>query len=55
MLEANPALNPADLRAILRETASPLPDVPAPRQGAGVLRPAAAVARAGGFSLENVE
>ncbi|HRF50694.1 MAG TPA: S8 family serine peptidase, partial [Anaerolineales bacterium] len=33
MLEANPALTPAQLKALITATASPVPDVPAERQG----------------------
>ncbi|HVK38126.1 MAG TPA: S8 family serine peptidase [Candidatus Kapabacteria bacterium] len=43
MLEVNPALTPADVRAILLATAVRLPNVPVERQGAGVVRAAAAV------------
>ncbi len=43
MLEANPALAPAEVKACLRETARPLPGVPREVQGAGVVDPAAAV------------
>jgi serine protease AprX len=46
LLEVNPALSPAEVRRILIETATPLPEVPAARQGAGVVRPAAAIDRA---------
>ncbi len=43
MLEANPDLKPADLRRGLVETAEPIPNVEKERQGAGILRPRAAV------------
>jgi serine protease AprX len=43
MLEANPALGPADLREGLCATAARLPNVPPEVQGAGILRPRAAV------------
>lgn len=43
MLEANPRLTPAQIRTILTTTAEPLPNVPAQRQGAGVVNAAAAV------------
>jgi serine protease AprX len=46
MLEANPALTPAQVKQILMETAEPLADAPAERQGAGMLRAGAAVERA---------
>jgi serine protease AprX len=46
MLEANPALHPMEVRAILCETALLLPDVPPERQGAGVVDAGAAVALA---------
>lgn len=45
MIEAKPALTPSDVRQALVETATPLPDVPASRQGAGVVRAAAALSR----------
>ena len=45
MIQVNPSLTPARVKAILKETAIPLPDVSAARQGAGALRPAIAVAR----------
>lgn len=44
MLEANPTLSPAQLRAGLLENTRTLADVPAEVQGAGVINPAAAVA-----------
>ncbi len=37
MVEANPALTPAEIKEILKSTADPLPGVPATDQGAGVL------------------
>ncbi len=43
MIEANPRLTPAQIRAILRETASPLASVARERQGAGAIDPARAV------------
>lgn len=43
MLEANPALSPAQLREGLISTASPIADVPREVQGAGLLRPRRAV------------
>jgi serine protease AprX len=43
MLEANPALTPAQIREGLIATAAPLPNVDSSRQGAGILRPRAAV------------
>ncbi len=43
MLEANPKLTPADIRAGLCATAVPLEGVEAARQGAGVVRPRRAV------------
>jgi serine protease AprX len=43
MLEACPTLTPSDLRAGLCQTAVPLPGVDRARQGAGLLRPRAAV------------
>ena len=46
MLEANPALTPAEVRRILLATASPVPGISAVRQGHGVVDPAAAVAAA---------
>ncbi|MFL5340654.1 MAG: S8 family serine peptidase [Gemmataceae bacterium] len=47
LLEAQPDLAPQDVYDILNKTARPLPDVPRSKQGAGVIRPAAAVARVG--------
>ena len=44
MLEANPALTPAEVRRILLASASPVPGIAALRQGHGVVDPAAAVA-----------
>lgn len=46
MLEANPSLTPAQVKAILIETAEPLADAPLERQGAGVVHAGAAVAAA---------
>lgn len=46
MLEAHPALTPAQVKALLTATADRLPDVPAERQGAGVVNGARAVAAA---------
>ncbi len=46
MLEANPALTPAQVKALLAATAEPLPDAPAERQGHGVVNGARAVAAA---------
>lgn len=46
MLEANPNLTVAQLRALLQETALPLPELPAKQTGAGLLQPYAAVAAA---------
>ncbi len=46
MLEANPALNPQQVKKILIDTAVRLPDVEVDRQGWGVVQPARAVARA---------
>jgi serine protease AprX len=43
MIEANPRLTPAVIRAILTETASPLPGVAQERQGAGAINAARAV------------
>jgi serine protease AprX len=43
MLEANPALTPAQVKRILIDTAEPLEDVPLERQGAGVVCAPAAV------------
>jgi serine protease AprX len=43
MLEANPRLTTAEIRAILARTAQPLPHVPSPMQGAGRLNAAGAV------------
>jgi len=43
VLEANPALAPADVKRVLQITAKPIPDVPFFRQGYGNLDPAAAV------------
>jgi serine protease AprX len=43
MLEANPGLTPAQIRAILAQTSQPMPHVPPPMQGAGRLNPAEAV------------
>jgi len=46
MLEANPSLNPSQVRYVLTATAVPLDDFPAERQGAGVIQAARAVALA---------
>jgi serine protease AprX len=46
MLEANPALTPAQVKSLLVETALPLRHLPAARRGAGLLQPARAVASA---------
>ncbi|MDX2122118.1 MAG: S8 family serine peptidase [Gemmatimonadota bacterium] len=46
LLEANPALTPAAVRAILLGTAQPVAGASRERQGAGVLDPGRAVARA---------
>jgi serine protease AprX len=46
MLEANPSLTPAAVRRILLQTARPVDEVPAIRQGYGVVEPVAAVAAA---------
>lgn len=46
ILEANPSLTPAAVRRILLQTARPVAEVPAIRQGYGVVDPAAAVAAA---------
>jgi subtilisin family serine protease len=43
VLEANPALAPADVKRVLQITAKPIPDVPFFRQGYGNFDPAAAV------------
>jgi serine protease AprX len=43
MLEVNPRLTPVQIRAILKETAKPLPNTALERQGAGVLNAAQAV------------
>jgi serine protease AprX len=43
MLESNPALTPAAVRRILLQTARPAAELPAIRQGYGVVDPAAAV------------
>lgn len=43
MLEANPALTPAQVRAILQQTAQPLANIPHKMQGAGVINTAGAV------------
>jgi serine protease AprX len=46
MLEANPDLSPADVKRILLQTAVSVAELPAIRQGYGVLDPAAALAAA---------
>jgi subtilisin family serine protease len=46
MIEANPSLTPAAIKDLLMATAVPMQDVPAEKQGAGVVNPAGAVARA---------
>jgi serine protease AprX len=46
MLEANPALTPAQLKALITATATPLPEAPLERQGAGIVNGARAVAAA---------
>lgn len=46
MLEANPALTPAQVKEILMVTADPLNDAPAERQGAGAINAGRAVAAA---------
>jgi serine protease AprX len=46
MVQANPHLDAAALRAILCATALPLPHLPAEKRGAGLIQPAAAVAAA---------
>lgn len=43
MLEANPYLTPDLIRSILMETAQPVANIPAERQGAGAITPRAAV------------
>jgi serine protease AprX len=48
MLEANPALGPRDVKRLLLETAAPVADLPAVRQGYGVLDPRAAIEAARG-------
>lgn len=46
MLEANPALTPEQVKALLVQTAEPLPNEPEDRQGYGVVSPGRAVAAA---------
>lgn len=46
MLEANPALTPAQIRSMLTTTAQPLASIPRERQGAGVVNAAGAVKQA---------
>ncbi|HQW33852.1 MAG: S8 family serine peptidase [Anaerolineae bacterium] len=46
MLEANPSLNPAQVKRILCDTATPLDGVPEDQQGAGVVNGAHAIAMA---------
>jgi serine protease AprX len=43
MLEAQPSLSPAQVKARLMQTATPLPNVPHERQGAGMIDAAAAI------------
>ena len=50
VLEANPALRPADVKRVLQITAKPIPGVPFFRQGYGDLDPAAAVGLARGLA-----
>jgi serine protease AprX len=50
MLEANNRLTPKQIRAILTATATPMPNTPTERQGAGVLNAAAAVQSAATLS-----
>jgi serine protease AprX len=50
MLEANPGLTPAQIRAILTATAQPLPGIPIEKQGGGVVNAAQAVLAAIEFS-----
>jgi serine protease AprX len=57
VLEANPALRPADVKRVLQITGKPVPDVPFFRQGYGNADPAAAVQLArslGGKSPDDV-
>jgi serine protease AprX len=46
MIQANPALAPAQVKQLIIETALPLPHHPAERAGAGLIQPARAVAAA---------
>ncbi len=46
LVEANPALTPPQLKALLTTTAVPMPGVPVQMQGYGVVNPAGAVAAA---------
>jgi serine protease AprX len=46
ILEANPAITPLLVRDVLKETADPVPGADRERQGAGVVSPGQAVARA---------
>ena len=46
MLEANPSLNPSQVKEILMTTADPLNDAPAERQGAGAINAGRAIAAA---------
>ncbi len=46
MIEANPSLTPAQIKERINTTARPLPDVPAEKQGRGVINAARAVAAA---------
>lgn len=55
LLEARPALRPADIRDLLCSTARPLPHADAQRQGYGALHPAGALYRATGLLDETVD
>lgn len=46
MVQANPVLMPAQVKALIMETALPLPHLPNERTGAGLIQPARAVAAA---------
>jgi serine protease AprX len=50
MLEANPALNPTQVKQILMDTAMPLDDFPAHKSGAGLINAGRAVAAARRFA-----